>query len=274
MNSILELLSSLLTILAIILAVAIAIVFFAWVIIRHNERYRQNLRGRTAYQNARGTRHKQVLQQAAHHIDTQLKQNQTRLNELEKEKRTHEANLDAALRDRLARHLVRKHLRDVPGIGEQRYKQIQQHVFKGNLADLHKASQMLPGIGPQTQQQIDRWVHAKKADFERMLKDGFRGSKQIEADFQVHFRRIENERQRLSTLAAPWEEQRKRLQKELDWLSSVKEQHFQAVQQGKPLPTGLDLERYLHGVFPAWEPAPDWFQAALAGELVSNQKDV
>ena len=126
---------------------------------------------------------------------------------------------------------------------------------------------MLGIIQQQTQFQIDQWVNKQKQHFETTLRQGFKGSKSVAAEFQPKIKQIQKQIAQLQQQVAPWQAQRLRIQAELQWLNQVAELNFYDAQIKKKKALNVTPEKYLQGVFPAWEPIPEWFAAAVEGRL-------
>jgi len=213
------------------------------------------------YAQARGTAHKQLLQQARWQLQLLCNQAEQALQTSISESKSLEKQRKNRLRQALSYHLINTRLTEIPGVGDKRKEQILEFLYITRLSDLHHAYQV-PGIGEQTQQAISQWVKRYRKQVPKLLKQDFPGKADIEAEFKelmiIKQRQLKGKERRLQNL----ESKRNRLDQELNWLEPIQEKHFRKAlsSPNDPYP---ELDRYLQGVFAEWESIPNWFQEAI-----------
>lgn len=219
---------------------------------------------RRDYANARGTAHLNLLRQAKKQLEAAVRPLQNELEQSRKLLAGLQAQKKIQLADALQTYIVQTRLTEVPGIGSKLAQSLTATVFRGNLRDLHFASRV-PGIGQAKQMEINRWVSRYETQLPALLETDFPGKADILKNFYVHEKELQTYMQQRQTRFARLNEKLDRVKQELSWLESVSLLHFlQALEKpGKP---DERLARYLLGVFPEWEPVPDWFKELLEPE--------
>lgn len=167
----------------------------------------------------------------------------------------------SALHRALSEHLVKQHLTDVHGIGPTLRDRILRYVFRGSLRDLDYAYRV-SGIGPNLQRAISTWVRRYLDEFPRLLSADFPGKADISHD---HERRVaalkeecEREQAKVERLDALYQKAHTAAQK----LGAIRLWHFRRALQGRGEGNAVP-SWYLQGVYPAWEPMPEWFETLL-----------
>jgi len=101
---------------------------------------------RQDYEEARGTAHRHLLQDALRRaLESQAENRATRrlqANKLDILQLDH----SAALKTRLSEYIIQTRLQQVPGVGQKLKQQIIRSVFRGRLSDLNYAKSV-PGVG-------------------------------------------------------------------------------------------------------------------------------
>lgn len=217
------------------------------------------------YEQARGTAHRLLLEQAAWALLAQIADYQRKTDGAKKQMKRDIEQRDAELKQALVRWLVENHLQEVPGIGDRLKREVIHSIFKGNLDDLREAYLVL-GIGQQKQQYINQWIKNYNAQIPYRLQQHFPGKLEIGRKYQ---QAIEEQVQLIEAAEKAQEDPRARLipiDRELRWLKEIEAKHFIRAY----LEPGLDredLDRYQIGVFAEWETMPDWFRAEMATRL-------
>lgn len=232
----------------------------------------QKLRGRRAlrrqakqdYQRARGTAHQQMLDEARTRVQAQLTH---RVRERRQAEQTYNRQVqarDQALTRTLVRNLVEAELGSVPGIGPVLKSKIIRRVFRGRLRDLHEAYR-LEGIGSQRQREISRWVRRVEGQLPHRIQEDFTGKAQILAayreDLAKRRRQVDAMQQRITELQALDAQ----IDAVLEDLAAVTWEDFHKALSDPSGPSEA-VQRYIVGVFAAWEPMPEWFQHAVSVE--------
>lgn len=212
------------------------------------------------YEQARGTAHKLLLQDAKKILIQSKKKIEDKLKESKTRQSLLNAKRQSTLLQALETHLARTRLQEVPGIGEQRQSAILQIAFKGSLSDLKYAGQV-PGIGEQTQRAINQWVDAIKRQIPQLLQEDFPGKHKIELKHQQQMQEMTKAISEYSRKKQRFEMYLRRIDIELAWLESVKIKDFK--QALKTNQSTEKLDRYIQGVFAEWEAVPDWFGALM-----------
>ena len=178
--------------------------------------------------------------------------------------------LNLALREAVVNQLVAAELPTLPGIGPRLAALIISSIFQGQLSDLHQASS-LEGIGPQKQAVLNQWVAAQEWRLPDLVAGDFPGKAAILAQYEPTIERLTAE---IAADEAAQADRRLLLSRVYDVqerLKGVTVADFERalLNPGSP-PTRL--HHYQLGVFPPWEPPPDWFVAALeAAQLPTDR---
>ena len=220
-------------------------------------------RAKRDYRRARGTQHRQQVEQALAAIRTQVEQLQNDTVQLQQHLSALGSEEARELDQALARHLVSTRIDEVPGVGRARIKAISDTVFRGQLNDLHSAHQ-IPGIGPSTQTAISSWVNEMQSDWTQLRSTSFAGKRQIidrytnqrhdlEQQLAIAAQRI-SELEKLDRLATS----------EVQKLSRITVGDFRRALKGREnRKDAEDLQGYILGMFPPWDTVPSWYTELL-----------
>ncbi len=219
------------------------------------------LRARQDYLNARGTIHRQLLTEAMGEVEFEAKVCESQLQTARNRRSALQSQRDRELNEAYARFVVSRHFRDIYGIGPKLEQQILHTVFRGNLADLHRAHE-ISGVGWARQGAISQWVREYEAQKPAMVKEGFPGQKQISDRHDLGILAAEKQ---VDTLTVQLKKLRKRedtVRAGLDRLANVTEKDFVEAMRNPDNPSDR-LTIYLSGAYDEWESMPDWFQKAV-----------
>ncbi len=218
-------------------------------------------RAQQDYRAARGTQHFRQLCVSLPVLSTSLKTRQARIKNLEEQldflKRERSAELDEAL----SRYLVNERLAKVPGIGPALSHDIIHYCFRGSLRDLRFASRVRR-VGPSRQSAIMAWVYAMESEFPLLLAGDFPGKQYVLDKYAEQERSL----QMLLKSEQTAFESENRLFEEAYAVASrfrgIKTSHFHRALK-RNTPKSPVPEWYFVGVYPPWEPMPEWFETLL-----------
>jgi DNA-binding helix-hairpin-helix protein with protein kinase domain len=213
------------------------------------------------YRAARGTQHFQQLRASLSILKSSLKTRKATVDGLEKQLNTLRHNRSAELKAALSKHLVDERLTEVPGIGQRLAGTIVRNCFRGDLRDLRFATRV-DGVGDSRQQAVMAWVRAREAEFPRLLAGSFPKKQDILSKYTEQERSsqavLESERATLESENQLFEKGYAVASK----LRKVKVSHFRKALRRNlkksPVPAW-----YFIGVYPPWEPMPEWFETLL-----------
>jgi hypothetical protein len=214
------------------------------------------------YRIARGTQHLHQLRACLPVLHTSLKNRQAKVGKLEKQLNSLNQKRSTELQTALSTHLVNQRLTEVPGIGQTLSRDIIRHCFRGNLHDLRFASR-IRGVGPSRHRAIMAWVYARERELPRLLDGSFPDKQRILSKYakqeQVLKAALESERTALDRENELFEKADVAASK----LRKIKPSHFRkALRSNSPKPPVPAW--YFVGVYPPWEPMPEWFETLLS----------
>jgi hypothetical protein len=222
------------------------------------------------YQRARGTVHRQMLEEAQNRLSAQRRRaiqvHQEAQQAYQEQRQVHAYEFDRALTE----NLVHTGLDEIPGIGQVLKARIIRFVFRGRLSDLHQAYR-LDGVGKQRQREISRWVREVEALLPQLRKEDFPGRAQMVA---AHQAAEAQSRQRVEAAAqdvADLRDLEDHVAGALTGLRGVTWRDFYQVLT-EPEAASESVDRYILGVFAAWEPVPDWFRRAVSDQPLSIEE--
>jgi hypothetical protein len=232
----------------------------------------QKLRGHRAlrrqakqdYQRARGTAHQQMLDDARTRVRSQLKRKLRRHQQAEQTYNRQVQARDQALTRTLVRNLVEAELGSVPGIGPVLKSKIIDRVFRGRLNDLHGAYR-LEGIGSRRQREISRWVCRVEGQLPQRIQEDFTGKAQIMAAYREDLAKRRCQLDAMQQRIAELQALDAQIDAVLEDLAAVTWEDFHKALSDPSCPSAA-VQRYIVGVFAAWEPMPEWFQHAVSVE--------
>ncbi|MBN1262523.1 MAG: hypothetical protein JXB35_17715 [Anaerolineae bacterium] len=217
------------------------------------------------YENARGTAHLTILQQA----HTALLQKKRDLDRTLPERKQQLINLEhqqqQALDTALAQFLVTTRLTEVDGIGQRYRNDILRHVFRTSLDDLHYAYHV-HGISRRRQANINAWVASYKRRWSQLKAQDFPGKTEINAGYQGQQTPLRKQIEQLTEQQQKVTALLQRLATEIASLSQIKRKDFIRAALHPERDPGY-LETYLRGCFAEWEPVPEWFKEAISYEV-------
>ena len=190
-----------------------------------------------------------------------LRATKARVSELEGQLARLRRDRSAELSQALSTALVRERLTEVPGIGSTLSDRIIRTCFHGRLRDLHSAHRV-QGIGSALQGAISAWVVDVESEFPRLLAKDFSGKQRIVsayADRDAHLRGpLASQRALLKDEDHLYQEARAAIQR----LRAVKPAHFRRALRRYDGASTVPAW-YFQGVYPPWEPVPEWFERLL-----------
>jgi hypothetical protein len=213
------------------------------------------------YDNARGTSHLRMIEVAQKNIHKRIRSQERELRNFKNRKSKLEEKRKAEYLAQLRVYLVNQRLDEVQGIGPRLKRRILQQVFRGSLQDLHLAHRVV-GVGESKQHAISMWVHRYQQEMPTLLRTDFPGKEAIRIKYRDHIQRLEEQIRQI----------RRKRHELVDLLSLVrhktsgfpqlrKKDFVRALIDDEIYPE--DIERYLQGLFPPWEPMPDWFRQVV-----------
>jgi hypothetical protein len=214
------------------------------------------------YKQARGTLHLRQLQTGLKVLLENVTAYRQQISILIRNRKSLEQARDERLQLALEHEIAHTRLSEVPGIGEKFAQEIVSGVFKTRLSDLTVAHQ-LPGIGENKQEQINQWITRYEGLIPVMMADDYPGKTEILATFSPKIEHIHQEISYLDENNNEMQTLIRRAEVEIEKLVQFSaDDFFQALVD----PGSVDraaLDQYLLGIYPVWEPMPDWFQAAI-----------
>lgn len=212
------------------------------------------------YRHARGTVHLSILRKALDRTTKKHKACQRALNTARNKKARLEAHMMDNWRHLLVNYLLLHRLREIRGIGEALSRALYDHAQgQGDLRRLYSASRYVKGIGPARQGDINAWVARYEKAMPELIAGDFPGKETIWSIYAPEIEALEAESTRLSAEEAMIAARLDRLQAAIAPLQKVKRRTLlKALKNTQSTPD--EVESYLRGAFPEWEPVPDWFQ--------------
>jgi len=259
--------SNLVPVIAIVFAVLLAGIIYATVVSPPAQRRRQLRKlANQDYRHARGTVHLTMLRQALDKTTKKHKTCQTALNTARNEKARLEAHMMDEWQRVLVEHLLMHRLREIRGIGEGLSTSLYFYAHgRSDLKRLHSASTHVHGIGPARQRDINAWVARYEKAMPELIAGDFPGKEEIRSIYAPEIEALEAESTRLSAEEAMIAARIDRLQAAIAPLQKVKRRTLlMALKNIQSTPD--EVESYMRGAFPEWEPVPDWFQDLVAEE--------
>ena len=233
-------------------------------VLRFLPRYRRSQLLRRAgvdYHECRGTEHVRLLRQgvdrheaAIHLLRHELPQIDARL---EADRRLEADEIWASL----LRHTVSERLIEIPGVGPKLRDTLLTECFDGTLESLERVED-LAGVGEEKAAAIHQWIKTLRAKLPEQIHEPFPQRVEIEARHLAIREAIGAERSALLERLAVLEPRLEQAQRELERLSRITVFDFVHAMQGNTA-AAQRVSTYAMGVFPEWDPAPDWFEGIL-----------
>ena len=215
-------------------------------------------KARDDYRAARGTHHRRSLEQSLPNLQSEIKELNCKVQEIDNGIESVGQRLDIELRTRLLPLLIREKLPTLQGISEQFADKIIKSVFRGKLDDLRNAHHYVRGIGDSKQSEIDRWVRRTKSEMPKLLRQDFEGRKAIDEHYNNQKRQLLEELKEVQGRLDSLEQLENVGIKALKSLTRVSPRSFVKHLMGTP--SGQDLSKYMQGLFAPWERPPGWFK--------------
>ena len=213
------------------------------------------------YHECRGTEHVRLLRQgvdrheaAIHLLRHELPQIDGRL---EADRRLEADEVWSAL----LRHTVAERLTEIPGIGPKLRDTLLTECFDGTLESLERVGD-LAGVGKEKAASIHQWINTLRSELPASIDEPFPERPEIEARHHTIRQRIEAERDAVLARLGLLEPRLEQAQRELERLSQITVFDFVHAMQGNAK-AAERVSAYAMGVFPEWDPAPDWFEGIL-----------
>ncbi len=210
------------------------------------------------FENARGTAHAKLLQESRNLKSQEVGNLEKQISKLQKEWQKIYDQGQKELLKALERHIVFDRLNEVPGIGQKFHYELATQVFRSSITDLRHASQ-IPGIGENKQRQIDKWISYYQSQIPEMIKKDFPGKAEIVKISNQTINEIDNTLINLRAGKKELEEKIKSIDTVLTDLYQVSVNDFINLRL-TPEQKNPKVDQYLMGLFPEWEPMPDWFK--------------
>ncbi len=223
------------------------------------------LQARADYEHARGTAHLRILREAHHRKDAALKQCDKQITAGENRAASLEREQQERLREALERHLAYSRLTEVKGIGPKMRDRIIAVAFRSRLADLSQAYRV-QGVGATRQQAINAWIQYYAGRIPLLLNEDFPGKQEILANYRNQLDDLGIQITHLSESRDRLGDHLKRLNDPINELQAVGVKEFIKALRD-PLHVPADIDKYLIGLFPEWEPTPEWFNELTAMEM-------
>ena len=214
---------------------------------------------------ARGKQHLKLLKKIRPKIEKDLKE---KLKEIEKTKKELEESLEEKereLRREASKFLVENLDKEVEGIGEVLKEKIIRSCFRGNLEDLKNAIYFVKGIGYEKQYHINKWIEKKKEILLQMVF-GELNFPEKEGVIKKYQEKILKIQQKLNSQLKELKEielLKKKVEQEIKKLEKVKPSHFFQLYFESDENLAKSVKSFLIGIFPEWEPIPEWFKKLL-----------
>lgn len=219
-------------------------------------------KARHDYESARGTAHlafltraKKQTSQKIKQIDRAIKQSQAKINDLKRQR----AN---ALILALEKYIAYNHLTEVPGIGTKLRDTLLRRVFVSRLSDLQR-SFVVTGIGEARQRDINYWIWLYEQRKPEMLVQDFPGKKNVLSEYDPNLKTLADDNHKLKSDKTKLEI---RNEIAISYIKKLEQVTVTDFKNALLLP-GSDhplLDEYCIGLFPEWEPVPDWFKVLIA----------
>ncbi len=226
---------------------------------------RLRAQARLDYHSARGTIHLKMMRDAQARYLRQLDRCDSALTAAQQRKSNLDRARDGELQSALETHILRTRLREIPTIGPALAEQLRLYAEENaGLHSLSYASRYVVGIGDARQTAIDAWLSNYEKQKAALLAGDFPGKAEVLAGTAAQLAAVKTEITSLTEQEVALTEQLHRLKTEIAALESISYNDFVRALQGQPV-TSDALDRYLRGVFPVWEPMPEWFREMVEG---------
>jgi hypothetical protein len=215
------------------------------------------------FEHARGTYHLKMLKDAQQRFTARIGNTDSEIKRLSVERNNAIELGKTQLRQKLERHLISTRIIEIPGIGNALGSTILHCVYKGNLTDLYHASSY-QGIGESKQYGINAWVQKYQNQIPALLQQDFPGKSEIVKQTADKMAGLEVQINQLKAIKYQDESKLNGIVKWIEYLGKVTAEDFIKARVYH-LGDFSNIEIYLNGVFPEWEPMPDWFKYIISG---------
>ncbi len=213
------------------------------------------------FTNARGTLHRNILQNALANLNREVSTINERLAQLTQQRTELQRTRDLELEKILTPQIVSTELTDVPGIGSVLKDRLIKECFNGTLESLNRASSV-HGIGHDKGKAVEKWVRQTRRKMPQLLQRDFSGKAPIMkkyADLDENLLREINARheklQELQALIG-------KATTVLNDLKTVSKATFSKAYSGDEQ-AAETVTHYLNGIFPEWERIPIWYKTLV-----------
>jgi hypothetical protein len=163
-----------------------------------------------------------------------------------------------ALAEIIETTIFERYITEIPGIGDKLKGQLKTKVFRKQLSDLRSASALINGIGDNRQDLINNWIRSWENKIPILIEEQFYGKDKIEKQFQPKILEKNKEIQKLKNELITVQTKISRINKHISTLNDITVNDFKnAIVDHDHKNEKLDA--YSQGLFPEWEPIPDWF---------------
>lgn len=215
------------------------------------------------FKNARGTYHLKILQDAERLFSAKIINAESEMHRLNIEIERITISRGTQLRQIVEKNLISTRITEIPGIGNALGSVLLNHVYKNNLSDLYYASSY-PGIGESKQYAITTWVKKYENQIPLLLREDFPNKQEIISQASSKITVLQNQISHLNTINKINEEYLSSIRKWIAYLSRVTVEDFINVRVNQSGDFEL-IENFINGIFPEWEPIPEWFKYVISG---------
>lgn len=212
------------------------------------------------YAKARGTQHKRFLTHGLTQLDTMIKVQEQRKQEMTIERKQAEQEKERQLDHALYSNIIETYLPGAEGVGEKLTRKILDQCFDGTLTSLNRAH-VVNGVGKAKQESIDQWLK----DIEKIIPEyqhrDFPHRNDITKEFSMKMWDLEVQIASLERDLKKNKNLRSQVRFALTPLEKVDFSVFLGSYFDRPgeRDSGM-VDGYLLGSYPEWEPKPKWFE--------------
>jgi len=213
------------------------------------------------YSRTRGTQHFKLLNQSLKKIREAIEQTSKTISELKKKISIADDEQEREIERIITNWIVYSNLTEVPGIGRKMRDRIISECFDGTLASIGNAWRV-SGVGGMKEEAIDDWLAIWNRKLPGLMEQDFDGRSEI-------VQKYEQKRQYLNKQLILMDQQMedlkvlvKKAKDKVEILHSITARDFvKCFIREKNDFQAVNI--YITGVFPGWEPAPEWYQQII-----------
>ena len=231
------------------------------------KRRRQRLlreQARIDYANARGTAHLRMLLNVYEKLKSQAQESSKQVEESNRRLAKIQQEQTKDLHEVIEARIVRDHIHEIPGIGPKLSAQLVSNVYRSRLSDLRKAEIYIHGIGDSRQYQINAWVCSWENQVPKLVEDEFPGKQEILDRYAENISQASAEIKRLEKQKSKAMAKYDKATELIHSLQEVSTRDFERVLLGQQNQNDSKIRFYLTGIFPEWEPMPEWFKEIVS----------